>query len=83
MMNVMQKPLPNIEQKPRIAGIAGTIAFWTLFLLLSTVFSWFVRKPVYKTVQIHLDSPQKQTQEARAAAAWLFALFPLFPKMEK
>lgn len=59
----------NIEQKPRIVGVAGTILFWALFLVLSTVFSLFVRKPPYKTVQIRLDSPQTKTQEARAAAA--------------
>lgn len=59
----------NIERKPRIFGVAGTILFWALFVLLSTVFSLFARKPIYKTVQIRLDSPQPKMQEARAAAA--------------
>ena len=59
----------TIERKPKIAGILGTILFWTAFMLLSTIFSLFARKPIYKTVQIRLDSPQTKTQEARAAAA--------------
>ena len=63
------KPLFNIEKRPRIFGIAGTILFWALFIVLSTIFSLFARKPVYKTVQIHLDSPQPKTQESRAAAS--------------
>ena len=62
-------PLPNIQKKPRILGVLGTILFWALFVLFGTYFSLFSRKPVYKTVQIRLDSPQTKTQEARAAAA--------------
>ena len=62
-------PLPNIQKKPRILGVLGTILFWALFALFVTYFSLFSRKPVYKTVQIRLDSPQTKTQDARAAAA--------------
>ncbi len=56
-----------IEKKPRIVGVAGTFLFWLLFLVITTAFSLFTRKPVYKSVQIRLDSAQ--AQEARAAAA--------------
>ena len=66
-MTTAPKNQPPLEKKPRIAGIAGTIVFWLLFILVSTVFSLFARKPVYKSVQIRLDSAQ--AQEARAAAA--------------
>ena len=63
----IRKSLPDIEKKPRIAGLAGTFFFWLLFLVITTVFSLFTPKPVYKNVQIRLDSAQSQRAPAPAA----------------
>lgn len=67
--SAVRKPVRDIQTFSDMTGIIGTIVFWTLFLILMITIPVLPKKPVYKTVQIHLASASAETAASAAKAA--------------
>jgi hypothetical protein len=70
--SAVRKPVRDIQTFSDTTGIIGTVVFWILFILLMLLIPVMPKKPVYKTVQIHLASasaPKEIPQPVSAAPA--------------
>jgi hypothetical protein len=71
-LSAVRKPVRDIQTFSDMTGILGTVVFWILFILLMLIIPVMPKKPVYKTVQIHLASasaPKEIPQPVSAAPA--------------
>ncbi len=51
--------MTEVQQKPALAGLVGTILVWILIFLFFYISALFFAPKSYKTIKIRLDAPQK------------------------
>lgn len=55
--------MTEVQQKPALAGLVGTILVWILIFLFFYISALFFAPKSYKTIKIRLDAPQKVENE--------------------
>ena len=55
--------MTEVQQKPMVAGLVGTILVWILIFLFFYISALFFAPKSYKTIKIRLDAPQKVENE--------------------
>ena len=55
--------MTEVQQKPMVAGLVGTILVWILIFLFFYISALFFAPKPYKTIKIRLDAPQKVENE--------------------